>query len=333
LIFQSLFIFPKTKNNPGDQGQREAAGPKSTLEFQSLAELGAYLKSEREKAQLSRSELTNRTKITLDQLSNMEAGTFSGLAPVYAKGFLRSYAQTLNLNPAEIVAEYKRHTGELGANPYKPLTSKYRESDIVSEDGLGPGAILAALLAVVVALALLVFFNSHARTFAARYLPFLESEAPEGSAPDGDSPSAPKPDAASSSAAESPAPARASLAAANDSASPAQAPPAAGAAPAAALGAENAAGDSAGAAPAAPAPAEGGSLVLNARAGTWAQLTVDDGPLIHVYFREGESRRFSAAKSVVITAGNGRALRAEWNGVVYQELGPEGPMERRFPPR
>jgi hypothetical protein len=60
---------------------------------------------------------------------------------------------------------------------------------------------------------------------------------------------------------------------------------------------------------------------------------VDNGPLLHVYFREGESRSFDSAKGVDVTAGNGKALKAVWNGVVYQQLGPEGPTERSFPPR
>jgi hypothetical protein len=72
--------------------------------------------------------------------------------------------------------------------------------------------------------------------------------------------------------------------------------------------------------------------VVTAAAATWAQLTVDNGPLIHLYFKDGESRRFNSRKSISITAGNGRALKAEWNGVVYQQLGPEGPVERTFPP-
>jgi cytoskeleton protein RodZ len=361
LLFNSIFIFPRAKGTQGEPKQGEAVSNKPSLEFGSLAELGAYLKDEREKAGLSRSEVTIRTKITLDQLSNMEAGTFTGLAPVYAKGFLRSYAQTINLDHTEIVREYKRHTGELGANPYKPLTSKYRESDIVSEDGIGLGSVLAVFLAVLVGVVLLIALNTSFREFAAQYLTFLQpsEEAETDSTPPPPAPAAPAPQAQPQAQAQAqpsapiipataalgaptslPLPdprAQANLAPAEPAAPPAPPAPPAPAAPTAPVvpasspqasgqAGVNLAGQSS-------APQEGGNLVLTAMDTTWAPLTVDNGPLIHLYFKEGESRRFNSSKSIRITAGNGKALQAEWNGIVYQQLGPEGPTERIFPPR
>ncbi|MDR2405608.1 MAG: helix-turn-helix domain-containing protein [Deltaproteobacteria bacterium] len=320
---KSLFIFPRTKGAQGDSGKGEAVSSKPTLEFESLAELGAYLKTEREKAGLSRSEITNRTKITLDQLSNIEAGTFTGLAPVYAKGFLKSYAQNINLDPSEIVREYKRHTGELAANPYKPLTSKYRESDIVSEDGVGIGSILAVLLVIVVALVLLVTFNSSFRDFAAQYISFLKPQEAQPTESNAGSVRAPVVSQSARVGAETAplftTPLQSPESAPMDSATPAAASAASAPTQASTQSERLPIG-------------EGGNLVLTAVATTWAQLTVDSGPLIHVYFKEGESRRFNCGRSIIITTGNGRALQAEWNGVVYQQLGPEGPMERTFPP-
>ncbi|MDR2352185.1 MAG: DUF4115 domain-containing protein [Deltaproteobacteria bacterium] len=318
-MFKSIFIFPRARNTQSDAQKGEAVSNKPTLEFESLADLGSYLKNEREKAGLSCSEITIRTKITLDQLSNIEAGTFTGLAPVYAKGFLRSYAQTINLDPTEIVREYKRHTGELGANPYKPLTSKYRESDIVSEDGVGIGSVLAVLLAIVIALVLLVTFNSSFRDFAAQYISFLKPHSETQSS--NDSP------VKSSSATLSPEALKA------PTSIPLPKPQGSNQA-SVTQNIQSLGVDSEGTQIQSERVAiiEGGNLVLTAVSSTWAQLTVDNGPLIHVYFKEGESRRFNCGKSIVITAGNGKAIQAEWNGVVYQQLGQEGPVERTFPP-
>ncbi|MDR1080920.1 MAG: DUF4115 domain-containing protein [Deltaproteobacteria bacterium] len=72
-------------------------------------------------------------------------------------------------------------------------------------------------------------------------------------------------------------------------------------------------------------------MKLKALRATWAQVSVDNGPVIHVYFRAGEERSFDSKGSITLAAGDGAAVEAEWNGASVGPLGPEGPLELNFP--
>jgi cytoskeletal protein RodZ len=274
----------------------------------------------REAQGLSRSEISSRTKITIDQLSNLETGAFTALAPVYAKGFLKSYAQAISLEPGEvleIIREYKRHVGQSDSNPRQPLTTKYREIDLASEDGVSVGAALAIFLVALVAIALLIVFNPAFHNFAAGYLPFLETveSAPEGEGETSDA--APNPAGAASAPAAIPFNPPPTVAPATIPLNP-PAPPA-----------PSGAADLSEASPAAQA---GGRLTLRAVRDTWAQVQVDNGSLVHIYFKAGDSRSFQGQRDISVVLGDARAVEAEWNGESLGSLGPEGPLERTFPP-
>lgn len=65
-------------------------------------ETGAILRSEREKRHLSVDDVANSLKISARQLRAIEAGDINSLPhPVYAKGFIRSYAAWLGINVEE----------------------------------------------------------------------------------------------------------------------------------------------------------------------------------------------------------------------------------------
>ncbi|MDR3153571.1 MAG: helix-turn-helix domain-containing protein [Deltaproteobacteria bacterium] len=347
-----------------DEHAQDMAAPRDgrrPLSFSGFGEMGAFLLSERERLGISRSEIASSTKITMDQLANLENGTFTGLAPVYARGFLRSYAQTIGIDPSELIAEYRRLSGPHDAADSKMhLASKYDPIDLDSDDGISFGAAMAVLLAAVAAAAALIAFNRTAHNFAADYLPFLtpwqeetpasaaapESGAGPAVAPDGGA-AALEPAAAPLSSAAPQRPAEGSRdsqaapdppagAAGSGAAAPEAASAAAGPAllPAPAAGAPETQAEPPAAAagpPAPPAPA-GGTLRLKAVRPTWAQVSVDNGPVIHVYFKAGEERSFDSKAGITLAAGDGAAVVADWNGSHLGPLGPEGPLELNFPP-
>ncbi|MDR1315010.1 MAG: helix-turn-helix domain-containing protein, partial [Deltaproteobacteria bacterium] len=171
----TFFRHPSDHHAPDGRDQLDPHGHKP-LTFAGLGELGAFLLTERERQEISRSEVASRTKISMDQLANLEAGTFTGLAPVYARGFLRSYAMAINLDPGAIVSEYKRLSGHAEtADPRKPITPKYDPIDLDADDGISFGTAFAVFLTALAILAVLTAFNRTVHNLAAEYLPFLAS--------------------------------------------------------------------------------------------------------------------------------------------------------------
>jgi cytoskeletal protein RodZ len=74
--------------------------------------LGEKLKKIREKAGFSLAEVANFTKVKQSHLQKIEDGDFENLPPdVYVRGFLKSYAKFLRLDPEEIIKYYEREAG------------------------------------------------------------------------------------------------------------------------------------------------------------------------------------------------------------------------------
>ncbi len=75
-------------------------------------EIGDELRRAREARGLSLRDIQAETKIRLRYLEALEDGDFSVIpGEVYARGFLRSYAQQLGLNSEEIMDRYRQSTG------------------------------------------------------------------------------------------------------------------------------------------------------------------------------------------------------------------------------
>ena len=76
------------------------------------SELGAYLKEERERQELSLDDIQQKTKISMSSLEAIEAGRVDDLPhPVYAKGFIKNYAQCLGLNAEELAGAFAQNAG------------------------------------------------------------------------------------------------------------------------------------------------------------------------------------------------------------------------------
>lgn len=75
--------------------------------------LGEKLKSIRQERNLTLREIADRTRIPLSNLEAIEAGNPERLpAPVFVKGFLRSYAIELGLDHTDVINEYKTFGAE-----------------------------------------------------------------------------------------------------------------------------------------------------------------------------------------------------------------------------
>lgn len=67
------------------------------------------LREAREAKGLTLEELSEKTKIRLNILKAIETGDFELLPQTYIKGFIRSYAQIVGLDPALVVRDYEHH--------------------------------------------------------------------------------------------------------------------------------------------------------------------------------------------------------------------------------
>ncbi|MDZ7727658.1 MAG: helix-turn-helix domain-containing protein [Dehalococcoidia bacterium] len=80
-----------------------------------MNELGEWLQRAREARGLTLEDAERDTRISRRYLQALETGELDVIpAPVYARGFLRSYAQYLGLDPQEAMARYPRDDGPPG---------------------------------------------------------------------------------------------------------------------------------------------------------------------------------------------------------------------------
>jgi cytoskeletal protein RodZ len=69
--------------------------------------LGSFLKHERERRGVSVAELARTTRIPSSSLQAIESDRFDELpGEVFVRGFLKAYAQAIDLLPAEVLARY-----------------------------------------------------------------------------------------------------------------------------------------------------------------------------------------------------------------------------------
>lgn len=77
-----------------------------------MATIGQQFKAARESKGVSEAEAAKATKILTKLVVAMEADDFSAMAaPTYAKGFIRLYADYLELDAEMLVSEYTKHNG------------------------------------------------------------------------------------------------------------------------------------------------------------------------------------------------------------------------------
>lgn len=118
--------------------------------------LGERFRAAREARGLSLSDVSEQIRIRSVYLAAIEEENWSAIgAPVYVRGFLRTYARFLGLDPEEVVAEFAAATGgpphvasasRSGANRATPVESRAHESSVYGTILLTAAAIVAVLL-------------------------------------------------------------------------------------------------------------------------------------------------------------------------------------------
>ncbi len=117
--------------------------------------LGERFRAAREQRGLTLSEVAEHLRIRSVYLAAIEDETWSTIgAPVYTRGFLRTYARYLNLDPEEAVAQYNASSG---APPAQSAAAAAPVSTYLSQQA-APGSLRWVLwLSGAVAVALVAF--------------------------------------------------------------------------------------------------------------------------------------------------------------------------------
>ncbi|MDX2055919.1 MAG: helix-turn-helix domain-containing protein [Polyangiaceae bacterium] len=72
-----------------------------------MATLGTYLREHRESRRMSVEEIARATRVPASSLERLESDRFDELpGEVFVRGFLKSYARAVGLNPDEVLARF-----------------------------------------------------------------------------------------------------------------------------------------------------------------------------------------------------------------------------------
>jgi len=95
-----------------------------------MAEIGQTLREARLRSRIDMTEVEAATKIRAKYLRAIENEEFNLLpGPVYAKSFLRTYADYLGLDSRALLDEYRRRYERLSDHELRPLTPRRGEAD------------------------------------------------------------------------------------------------------------------------------------------------------------------------------------------------------------
>jgi hypothetical protein len=87
-----------------------------------MSDMGHTFREARERKQMTIAQAAEATCIKGAHLEAMERNRFDGFAaPIYARGFIRTYAEYLNLDPKPLLEEYQRQTVLPAEPPPIPL--------------------------------------------------------------------------------------------------------------------------------------------------------------------------------------------------------------------
>jgi cytoskeleton protein RodZ len=257
-----------------------------------MGDLGRYLHDLRERKGISLEEVSRVTRIGKRHLAALEAEEFAELpAPVFVKGFLRSYCEALHERPDQALEFYEAAPTAVPASRLtpacRPAPRSSRRSPLV--------AALLLLIALAVGLAALQLAT---RRGAGPAAPTGGNGPMVSSAP---SPSAPVGAAVPSRA---------------DATGPAASPPAPEARRAPASPAP------------AGIPAAGQRLVARATEPTWLRVQMDGGEAVQELLPAGATREWTAERRFLLTIGNAGGIELTLNGRPVPSLGARGAVIR-----
>ena len=134
------------RHPPRRTGRRERGGPSRALGVGVGESIGEYISRQRRLRGISLEELADSTRIPRRSLERLEAGAFDATPDGFARGFVRTVAEALGLEPDDAV------------NRMRP--------EPFSLAGRGPARPRAALLAALLAAALVAVLVIGVRLFA-----------------------------------------------------------------------------------------------------------------------------------------------------------------------
>jgi cytoskeleton protein RodZ len=270
-----------------------------------MSALGERFRAAREARGLSLSDVAEQIRIRSVYLAAIEDENWSAIgAPVYIRGFLRTYGRFLGLDTEEVVAEF---AGESHSAPMPTPAPQGKTNYFVDEAPpprqLSPLTWIAGLVAVV----LLAYVTYSAITVHQRQNPavaVLPSNSPSAVASATDAPSSGPSGSPDASAATSPGP----------SDSPSGGP---------SVGPSASPSGS-------PGPLGPNSIELRLSSPSWVRVTVDGNVSMEGTFPAGTARRFQG-KTAVLRIGNAGGVEVLVDGKDVGPLGKAGDVvERSF---
>ncbi len=271
-----------------------------------MPSLGEEFRAAREARKLSLSDVSEQIHIRAVYLQGIEDENWSAIAaPVYVRGFLRTYARFLGVDPERAIDRYNETLA--GAEPVQTAVGAYRSVDFDEPRPTSP--LVWILGGVAVLLVLLVGFT---------YVQMLRGN------------SAPAPTAASSPApaASGAAPAGTAAAASPGSGSAAAAVP--GALPAPAASGASGFPNPASTMPGGPLAATA-TLTVHTVANSWLRVVVDGKSEFEGLLPAGSDKTFHGHIATV-RVGNAGGVEVAVNGRSLGTLGAPGSVvERSFP--
>lgn len=118
-------------------------------------DIGELLKTQRENLGLSIGDIYEHTRINPEFIKVLEAGQFNLLPVAYARLFLKTYAQELNLDVQDILFRFDRNVALPRERPPVPSSP---------ERGINRSAIFISLLAFAVIAVVIIILNSREET-------------------------------------------------------------------------------------------------------------------------------------------------------------------------
>jgi cytoskeleton protein RodZ len=256
------------------------------------AVLGEHLRALREASGASLGDMAVSTRISERYLAALEEGATDDLpAPVFVKGFIRSYCAFIGAPADESLAMYDRARGvsPVAPTPSVPLPRR--------GGWIGHPIVLSSVLLLIFGGGLLALRLGQPLATKRTIEPAIATRAPEPPPP----------------AAPLPAPV----------AAPTEPSPIAASAPVPMPSAPTSTA-------AAPTTNESQRLLIRAVEPTWIRVQTDDGRVVEVLLPAGAQREWTSDKHFVLTIGNAGGIEIVFNGRTLPSLGARGAVIRRL---
>jgi cytoskeletal protein RodZ len=272
-----------------------------------MTDFGARFTRAREGLGLSLDQIATETRISTRFLRAIEKEEFQILpGGIFNRGFIRTYAQRLGLDPNQAVADYERIFTPTVPEPLASVVKEVQDAPppdaAVARRGRDYYPVAVAALIVLIA----VFYVLNRNSSTSEYIPssLNSAEVVEPAEPAADSPAVTQAVAVPE---QTPVPQPAALATPAVVQQPVQAEPP----------------------PSAAVAASALVLELEASSVTWIRLSADGIVVEDVILQPGHARRYTAMDSLEISIGNAGGISMKVNGRDVGSLGVEG-RARKF---